>query len=650
MVSDTTPSTGFDYAPLRDKWYRQGWYSTRTCIDALRDGAARHGQSPVVFVTEHAETTSTVAEIHRQAMAVAAGLQRLGVAAGDAVAVQLTNRLECAIAYEAVLLCGAVLVPIIHIYGPHEVGFILAQSAAKVLITAAAFRSTSNLDRLEDYARTAALSHIVLVGAESGQGYLGWSTRAAPSGDYAEASPSADDVCLLLYTSGTTSAPKGVRHSHNSLLAEQATVADLIAGRPGDVQLVSFPPGHIAGVGSLLRPLMSGSRAVFVDGWDPARAADIVARHRVTSTAGTPFHLEGLLALGDTAEKLASLREFLVGAATVTDEQGRRAAAAGITTYRCYGLTEHPTVTGGHPEDPDAARLGTDGTPMRGSSVRILGPDGAPVPTGQDGEVVVAGPDQFIGYHAVDASVAGVIDKFWGDAIAAGSADVTDLWTAAAEQGWFDLGPAGALDLAISRPPGGSAGRPVRCRCSTATRSPNSWTRHFGWLDARRGRLRQRADRRRRGCAATHVLVIPRDGGTAEMKTITESVALPGLAIPAWTRVQLGQTIASVELDHAQSDRALVLARLGRAARSLAAAAYAHEMAVEHAKTRTQIGTFGAVQQRTAQCQIEIRSADLLLGEAVAAMLAGDDSALLSAEIAVAHIATIAPCLSNHSH
>ncbi|CQD18777.1 AMP-dependent synthetase and ligase [Mycobacterium europaeum] len=399
MVTDTTPSTGFDYAPLRDKWYRQGWYSTRTCIDALHDGAARHGESPVVFVTGQTETRSSVADIHGQALAVAAGLQRLGVACGDAVAVQLTNRLECAVAYEAVLLCGAVLVPIIHIYGPHEVGFILAESVAKVLIMAATSRSTSNLDRLDDYARIATLQHTVLVGAESGQGYLGWSALPARSAGYAEPSPSADDVCLLLYTSGTTSAPKGVRHSHNSLLAEQATVADLIAGRPGDVQLVSFPPGHIAGVGSLLRPLISGSHVVFVDSWEPARAADVVARYRVTSTAGTPFHLEGLLDLGNTAKKLASLREFLVGAATLTDEQGRRAADAGITTYRCYGLTEHPTVTGGHPEDPDTTRLGTDGTPMRGSSVRILGPDGTPVPCGQDGEVVVAGPDQFIGYH-----------------------------------------------------------------------------------------------------------------------------------------------------------------------------------------------------------------------------------------------------------
>jgi acyl-CoA synthetase (AMP-forming)/AMP-acid ligase II len=432
MATDTGQSSEFDYGLLRDKWYRQGWYSTRTCIDAFRDGAARHGQSPVVFIAEQTETTSSVAEIHDQAVGVAAGLQRLGIRSGDAVAVQLTNRLECAIAYQAVLLCGAVLVPIVHIYGPQEVGFILAESAAAVLITAATLRSTSNLDRLDAYARIATMSHTVLIGAESGRGYLGWSTLPAPSEEYVEPSPSADDVCVLLYTSGTTSAPKGVRHSHNSLLAEQATVAELIAGRPGDIQLVSFPPGHIAGVGSLFRPLISGSRAVFVDSWDPARAADIVARHRVTSTAGTPFHLEGLLDLEDTAEKLASLREFLVGAATVTDEQGRRAAAAGITTYRCYGLTEHPTVTGGHPQDPDPARLGTDGPPMRGSSVRILDPDGTPVPPGQDGEVVVQGPDQFIGYHDPALNVAAFTPDGWfrtgdlGHLDAAGRLTITD--------------------------------------------------------------------------------------------------------------------------------------------------------------------------------------------------------------------------------
>ncbi len=206
-------------------------------------------------------------------------------------------------------------------------------------------------------------------------------------------------MCLLLYTSGTTSAPKGVQHSHNSILAEQKTMPALLAGKPDDVSLVTFPPGHIAGVASMLRPLMNGQRTVFTDGWDPALAVEVVYRFGVTCTAGAPFHLAGILDLGDTGDKLASLREFLVGAAPVAEEIGRRAAHAGISTFRSYGATEHPTVTGEHEGEPEWARLNTDGKPLPGSAVRIVGTDGADCPSGVDGEVVVRGPDQFIGYQ-----------------------------------------------------------------------------------------------------------------------------------------------------------------------------------------------------------------------------------------------------------
>jgi acyl-CoA synthetase (AMP-forming)/AMP-acid ligase II len=411
----------FDHRVLRDRWYREGWYSQRTLIDALELGAAEHGETPVVFVAEDGETTGTPVEIFRQSLDVAAGLQRLGVGPGDAVAVQLTNRLECAVAYEAVLMCGATLVPIIHIYGPSEVGFILAESKAKALIMPARFRSISYLKRIDELSKISTLQHVVVVDAPRGDGYHSWPDLAG--GQYRRPSPSADDVAVLIYTSGTTSAPKGVQHSHNSLLAEQQTLADLVTGGDDVVQLVTFPPGHIAGVGSLLRPLISGARSVFTDGWDPATAADLIHRHRVTATAGTPFHLEGLLDLGDTGEKLATLREFLVGAATVTEEQGRRADAAGINTYRCYGSTEQPTITAARSYEAAAARMGTDGRPMRGVAVRIIGPIGAEQPVGVDGEVVTQGPDQFIGYR--DSALDG--DAFTAD-------------------GWFRTGDLGHLD------------------------------------------------------------------------------------------------------------------------------------------------------------------------------------------------------------
>jgi acyl-CoA synthetase (AMP-forming)/AMP-acid ligase II len=136
-----------------------------------------------------------------------------------------------------------------------------------------------------------------------------------------------------------------------------------------------------------------------MDAWDPARAVRLIHRFGVTSTAGAPIHLQGILDLGDTQQRLATLREFLVGAAPVSEELGRRAAAAGIQTFRSYGATEHPTVTGEHDGEPEWARLRTDGKPLPGSSVRILGSDGLEVATGTDGEVVVQGPDQFVGYR-----------------------------------------------------------------------------------------------------------------------------------------------------------------------------------------------------------------------------------------------------------
>jgi acyl-CoA synthetase (AMP-forming)/AMP-acid ligase II len=389
----------FDHRHRRGEWYRDGWYSDRTCLDAMDAGAAEHADVPLTFVVGDSVSSPTVREIRSRALVLAASLQRLGVGAGDGVAVQLTNRVECAVAYQAVLLCGAVLVPIVHIYGVREVAFILDQSGAKVLIMPERHGSTTYSERLQDLSRIDSLHHVVILDAEPGEGYHAWSQLDMSAAQYQRPAVGADDVCLLLYTSGTTSAPKGGQHTHNTVLAEQKTMPVLLAGQPDDVSLATFPPGHIAGVASMLRPLICGARTIFIDGWNPALAVEVVHRFGVTCTAGTPFHLAGILELGDTGEKLASLREFLVGAAPVAEEIGRRAAQAGISTFRSYGSTEHPTVTGKHDGEPEWARLNTDGKPLPGSVVRIVGPDGANCPAGVDGEVVVRGPDQFVGYQ-----------------------------------------------------------------------------------------------------------------------------------------------------------------------------------------------------------------------------------------------------------
>lgn len=92
----------------------------------------------------------------------------------------------------------------------------------------------------------------------------------------------------------------------------------------------------------MLRPLLSGSRTVFTDGWDPALAVELVHRFGVTCTAGTPFHLEGILDLGDTGDKLASLREFLVGAAPVAEQIGAARRKPGSAPSAVSALPNTP--------------------------------------------------------------------------------------------------------------------------------------------------------------------------------------------------------------------------------------------------------------------------------------------------------------------
>lgn len=261
---------------------------------------------------------------------------------------------------------------------------------------------------------------------------------------------------------------------------------------------------------------------------------------------------------------------------------------------------------------------------------------------------------------AFDAAVSGLLERSWGDATAAPEADVSGLWTAAVEQGWFELGPAQAIELALS-----AARQLGRVACplpvvdayvatevladtafsgavTDGSVRPVVVTGATGpyFVDA--------------GGAATHVLLVPTSGGAAELRPIKGSTPLKGLAVPSWIHAEVGEPVITVTINQAQADRALTLTRLGLATRALAAAESAHEMAIEHAKTRVQfgrqIGTFGAVQQRTAQCQIEIRSANLLLSDAVDAIRRESADYVLSVEIAIAHIASVAPEVQLGAH
>ena len=398
----------------------------RTVPGRIALAARQSPQTPLIVHSDTRPADTTLGEVYDESLRLAGGLRALGIQPGDVVAVQLPNWQECFVAHAAAWSCGAVLLPIVPIYGRREVEFILRQSGARVFIGARSLRNRDNTDLLDVVMALPSVEHCIVVGGPipgttpftelSSAG-----TTSLRPDEYGSAS--ADDRCLLVYTSGTTSVPKGVQHTHASLLGEVDAMRRLRGGGPEIVSLAAFPSGHIAGVLGIVRMLGRATLTVTMDAWDPLAAARLIVKHRVQASGGAPIHLSGLL---DAAERegldLSSLQEYTTGAASVTGALIRRADEFGVVAFRCYGSTEHPTITSGTPQDPLDKRADTDGRVAPGSQIRVVDEDGADVGPGHAGEILSQGPELFAGYS--DSALT--------------SQSMTD--------GWFRTGDVGVVD------------------------------------------------------------------------------------------------------------------------------------------------------------------------------------------------------------
>lgn len=364
-------------------------------------GAAAYPSTALVWASESHPAEATLGDLVVDARLVAAALQRRGVGAGDVVAVQLPNWYEGAVAQAAVALCGAVLLPVIQIYGPHEVGFILRQSQAVAYFLPGEWRGRDYAGMLADIGELPDLRTTVVVAERAPAGAISWDELIAETGEaysVPDLDPSA--LAMLVYTSGTTAEPKGVQHSHATLLAEVNSATMLRSAGPGAVNLAVFPSGHVAGLLGLLRILVLGTPTVLMDVWDAHLGAELIDKYSVVSSVGAPVHLAALLAERDRGfASLDTLADYMVGAASVPPSLVSRADDAGIAAYRCYGSSEHPTISSGDPGDPAVKRATTDGRVLPGNEVRFVDDDGEDVPAGHEGEIVTRGPELFVGYR-----------------------------------------------------------------------------------------------------------------------------------------------------------------------------------------------------------------------------------------------------------
>ncbi len=389
---------------LERRWLEVGHWDDETLGTALDRAMRTHPDQVFQIHSTERPWAGTFGELRGRAARLATALAARGVRAGDAVAFQLPNWVEAAVTFYAASFLGAVVVPIVHFYGPKEVGYILRRTDVRLLVTAARFGHANFLEGLERMGDATAGVHTVAVVGAAGtplaEGLLDFDElESSATGSAAPVAVDPSAPALVAYTSGTTADPKGVIHSHRTIGSEVRQLGAMQAngGRPG---LTGAPVGHAMGMlGALLIPVLKGDPVHLVDVWDPPRLLALMDEHSLACGSGATYFLTSLLDHPDRTERHTELMHFVgLGGATVPIAVAERATNEGISIVRMYGSTEHPSITGSTHDDPERARLTTDGRPLAGVEIRLVDDDGSPVPPGEPGEIWSRGPDCCIGY------------------------------------------------------------------------------------------------------------------------------------------------------------------------------------------------------------------------------------------------------------
>jgi fatty-acyl-CoA synthase len=371
----------------------------------------RARRTPDRVAIMHEGRASTYLGLHERVSRLAGALRGLGVGRGDRIAYLGPNHQAYLETLFAAGTLGAVFVPLnMRLAGP-ELAHHLTDSGSSVLVYAPAQAAV-----LASIRTDLVLRHVVAL-AEPGEGehdYEELLASAAP--DPADEPVSLGDPCLIMYTSGTTGRAKGATLTHGNITWNAINVlVDADFGQD-EMALVVAPLFHTAALNMLCLPaILKGGTVLIESAFDPARALDLIARHRVTSMFGVPAIYDAMAGAAGWADAdISSLRTLLCGGAPVPEATIRAYLARGVTFIQGYGMTETSPgallLDAAHVE----SKAGSAGIPHFFTDVRVVGPDLADTVPGERGEIVVAGPNVMQGYWGLpEATAAALADGVW---------------------------------------------------------------------------------------------------------------------------------------------------------------------------------------------------------------------------------------------
>jgi O-succinylbenzoic acid--CoA ligase len=335
----------------------------------------------------YAELDAVVGEL-------AGRLAGLGVRAGDHVGMLVGTRPVGVRLVHAVMRLGAVLVPLDRRLTAGELGDRVRVADLTVLVCDA-----ETEERADEAAGAVPVVSVDEPESDAVERLDDWSPKAV-----APATWERDTTLALVFTSGTTGAPKAVQVTMGNVLSSAVASAFRLGVVPEDRWLAALPLCHMGGLAPLYRCTLYGTTVVLREEFEPGETADDIGTHDVTGVSLVPTMLERMLDSRGTLS--GSLRFVLLGGAPASEELVRRCRDYSVPVHPTYGMTETASQIATALPEESFDHPGTVGRPLLWTELTVVDEEGSPLDPGERGEFVVSGPTVTPGYYANEEATA----------------------------------------------------------------------------------------------------------------------------------------------------------------------------------------------------------------------------------------------------
>ena len=406
----------------------------------------------------------TYREVLSMVNCIANSLYDLGLKKGDHICLLMANRPEYPITFIAAASIGVVVSPMNPAYKEREVAYQLENSEAKVLVVQRELLPLVQLVLKQQ--SLPHLKHIVVTGDRVPENMpdaipfarlLRQSSPKLPK----HIEISGDDILALPYSSGTTGFPKGTNLTHRNLTSNNLQLATAEGINITDVALIFLPFYHIYGVMLTGSFLACGGTQVIMERFDFLQSLELCEKHKVTYYFAVPPIILALANAPIDLSKLKTVKCIFTGAAPLPIDPARKLQEkTGIRIKQGYGLTEASPLTHAQPGDPALVRLGSVGLPVHNTEQKIVDIETGEreLPVGEDGELIIRGPQVMQGYWKAPEETARALRNGWlytgdiGHVDADGFSYIVDRKKEMIKYKGFGIAPAELESLLLEHP------------------------------------------------------------------------------------------------------------------------------------------------------------------------------------------------------